>query len=146
MTNKQSELLNKLASVLLEVSEECEKNEDFHKEVIHLNFFSRCIDEIALDIKNQSYYKKTIVANWTLRDMEKVLCEKAIKYICENNVFKIHDVKYLRYKEGKFKFIGYEQETKEKVSCILYAYDFSVTLRFEKTRDLEFYIGNLIHS
>ncbi|MFJ6290634.1 hypothetical protein ACPEID_31350, partial [Bacillus bombysepticus] len=34
----------------------------------------------------------------------------------------------------------------EKVSCILYAYDFSVTLRFEKTRDLEFHIGNLIHS
>ncbi|UYX55680.1 hypothetical protein M3Y14_32715 (plasmid) [Bacillus thuringiensis] len=146
MTNEQSELLNKLASVLLEVSEECEQNEDFHKEVIRLNAFSRCIDEIALEIKNQSYCQKSIKAYWTLKDMEKVLCKKAIKYICEHETFKICDIKYLRYKEGKFKFIGYEQETKEKVSCTLYAYDFSVSLRFEKTRDLEFHIGNLIHS
>ncbi len=54
------------------------------------------------------------MANWTLKDMEKVLCEKAIRYICENNVFKIHDVKYLRYKEGKFKFIGYECKCQDK--------------------------------
>ncbi|HDR6828675.1 TPA: hypothetical protein QCV86_005642 [Bacillus thuringiensis] len=50
MKQRQEELLHKFQTILLELSNECEVDDNFHTKIINLNAFIRCIDEIASDI------------------------------------------------------------------------------------------------
>lgn len=50
MEQRQEELLHKFQTILLELSNECEVDDNFHNTIINLNAFIRCIDEIASDI------------------------------------------------------------------------------------------------
>jgi len=47
MTSKQKELLKKLSGVLMDLSEECEMDENFNEEMASINGFNYSLDDLA---------------------------------------------------------------------------------------------------
>ncbi|MEC3020331.1 hypothetical protein P9Z80_24070 [Bacillus cereus] len=116
---------------------------DFNKE--SYKFEMNCINTtsfIEVSIECREYVKQPQAFS-PLKNMKDSICKEVFKYIKSYNKFHIQDLKFISYKKGKLVFRGYEYQMKELVVCYVCPYDFTITAVFEKSKDLEFYLGKL---
>lgn len=77
----------------------------------------------------------------TLKNMEKQIIKSMEKLIKDQEPENYQEINFVGYKDGEFRFMTEDSNTKERTVFFLDPYTFEVSARYSNNRTLKFHLG-----